>query len=70
MLTEPSMPGRITHDDVQLDAPTSRAIANGIGERLRQALGAEAPFPDKLQKLLDEMRDREAHDTGPKGKVS
>jgi hypothetical protein len=57
------MPGRITHDSVQLDAPTSRAVANGIGERLRQALGNEAPFPDKLQKLLDEMREREARES-------
>ena len=70
MLTEPLMPGRLTTHDVQLDAPTSRAIANGIGERLRQALGTEAPFPDKLQKLLDQMRDREADDREAKGKVS
>ena len=64
------MPGRISFNDVQLDAPTSRAVANGIGERLRQAIGTEAPFPDKLQKLLDEMRDRETREIGPKGKVS
>ena len=64
------MPGRNSVHDVQLDAPTSRAIANGIGERLRQAIGTEAPFPDKLQKLLDEMRDREAREIGPEGKVS
>lgn len=70
MLTEPSMPGRSSLHDVQLDAPTSRAVANGIGERLRQALGREATFPDRLQKLLDEMHDREARDTGPGGKVS
>jgi len=70
MLTEPSMPGRTSLDDVQLDALTSRAIAKGVGERLRQALGTEAPFPDRLQKLLDEMRDREACDTGPMGKIS
>lgn len=56
------MPGRMPNDSVQLDAPTSRAVANGIGERLRQALGGEAPFPAKLQNLLDEMRDREARD--------
>jgi len=64
------MPGRLTTHDVQLDAPTSRAIANGIGERLRQALGTETPFPDKLQKLLDAMRNREADDSEPTGKVS
>jgi len=60
MLTELHMP----QNSAQLDAPTSRAVANGIGERLRQALGGEAAFPDKLQKLLDEMRDREARAGG------
>jgi hypothetical protein len=61
------MPGRITTDDVHLDAGTSRAVAQGIGERLRQALGTEGPFPDRLQRLLDEMRDRETHERPPKG---
>lgn len=60
------MPGRITTNEVQLDARTSRDVARGIGERLRQALGAEGPFPDRLQRLLDEMRDREAHENGSK----
>ncbi|MDQ8729894.1 hypothetical protein [Bradyrhizobium sp. LHD-71] len=59
---EPVMAGRITISNVQLDAPTSRAVADGIGERLRQALGAEPPVSDRLQKLLDEMRQREARD--------
>jgi 3-dehydroquinate synthetase len=57
------MPGRITHDSVQLDAPTSRAVANGIGERLKQSLGSDAPFPDRLQKLLDQMREIEARES-------
>jgi hypothetical protein len=61
------MPGRITTNDVQLDAQTSRAVAQGIGERLRQALGTEGPFPDRLQRLLDEMRDREMHELPTKG---
>lgn len=60
---EPVMAGRIATDDVQLDTPTSRAVAKGIGEKLQQALGTEQRFPDRLQKLLDEMRDREAHPT-------
>ena len=64
------MPGRITIDSVQLDAPTSRAVANGIGERLRQSIGSETSFPDRLQKLLDEMRDREARDNNAKPKNS
>ncbi len=57
------MPGRITLDIVQLDPATSRAVANGIGERLRQSLGGEAPFPDRLQKLLDAMRENEARES-------
>jgi hypothetical protein len=61
------MPGRITTNDFQLDSPTSRAVAQGIGERLRQALGTEGPFPDRLQRLLDEMRDREAAESHAKG---
>jgi hypothetical protein len=61
------MPSPIRTNDVQLDARTSRAVAQGIGERLRQALGTEGPFPDRLQRLLDEMRDRETHEGRTKG---
>ena len=54
------MPGPI---DITLDAPTSRAVAQGIGEKLRQTLRTEADFPDKLQELLDELHRREeGHD--------
>ena len=70
MLTELHMPGRMPLDSVQLDASTSRAVAHGIGERLRNALGSETPFPDKLQKLLDEMRERETRATGESRKTS
>ncbi len=61
------MPGRISND--QMDASTSRAVAHGIGERLRQSLATEARFPERLQRLLDEMADREARD-GDKSKNS
>lgn len=53
------MPGRLTFDQMQLDALTSRAIAKGIGERLRQVMGAEPSYPDELQRLINEMRERE-----------
>jgi hypothetical protein len=56
------MPARITMNDVELDAWTSRAVAHGIGERLRKALAPEGPFPERLQELLDEMRAREARE--------
>jgi hypothetical protein len=62
------MSGRITTNDTQLDPLTSRAVTHGIGESLRQALGTEGPFPDRLQKLLDEMRQRETHERPAKGR--
>ena len=61
------MLGRITTDDTEMDVPTSRAVAHGIGEKLRQTLGPESRCPDQLQRLLDEMRDREAHEVSAKG---
>lgn len=56
------MPGRMS-ETVHLDAPTSRAVAKGIGEKLQQTLGTEQQCPDRLQKLLDEMRARETRET-------
>lgn len=46
----------------EIDATTSRAVAHGIGEKLRQSLGADSRCPDRLQRLLDALRDREARD--------
>lgn len=60
------MAARINTTDIQIDAPTSRAVAQGIGEKLRQTLGTEPRFPDRLQQLLTEMRDLEAHETSVK----
>ena len=57
---ELAMPSRIT--SVQLDAPTSRAVAKGIGEKLQQTLVTETRFPDRLQKLLDALSEREANE--------
>jgi hypothetical protein len=59
---EQIMAGRITTDNVQLDATTSRAVARGIGEKLRQSINTDQRFPDRLQKLLDEMQTREARE--------
>lgn len=61
------MPGHTTSDDSEMDAPTSRAVSHGIGEKLRQTLGPESGCPDRLQKLLDAMRDREARELSAKG---
>lgn len=57
---ENRMPGRIA--DLRMDAPTSRAVAKGIGEKLQQTLDTDQRCPDRLQKLLDEMRAREAYE--------
>jgi hypothetical protein len=59
---EPAMAERITNPNsrIDLDAPTSRAVAKGIGEKLQQTLDPEQRFPDRLQKLLDKIRDSEA----------
>jgi len=54
------MPDRIA--DEKIDATTSREIVRGIGEKLRQSLGAEQRFPDRLQRLLDALRERELLD--------
>ena len=54
------MPDRAAFE--KIDATTSRAIANGIGEKLRQSLGAESRFPERLQRLLDALRERETRD--------
>ena len=64
------MPGRISLDSVQLDDTTSRAVAHGIGERLRQSIGSEAHFPDRLQKLLDAMREQETRASDAKSTTS
>ena len=54
------MPDRTA--DEKLDPATSREVARGIGENLRQSLGADARCPDRLQRLLDALRDREARE--------
>lgn len=59
------MPARISPHDPQIDRTTGRDVARGIGERLKQAIGPEAAFPDHLQQLIDEMRAREARSESP-----
>ena len=56
------MAGSITTDNTQMDALTSRAVAKGIGEKLQRTLGTQQPYPDRLQKLLEKMRDQEARE--------
>jgi hypothetical protein len=63
------MPGHLTDETLPLDATTSREVAKGIGERLRLTLSNDAPFPDRLQRLLDRMRELERRENGTTGKT-
>ena len=40
----------------EIDGLTNSYMRKVIGERLGQHLGTEAPMPDRLQRLLDELR--------------
>jgi hypothetical protein len=43
--------------DITLDGRTSRAIRDGIGERLREMMAPAAPLPSRLQNLMSRLRD-------------
>jgi hypothetical protein len=60
------MKSRHTNNDIEsLDNKSSRAICDGVGERLRQVLRPESTnLSSHLQHLVDELRRREAD--GPK----
>lgn len=42
-----------------INRTTNASIRRAIGDRLSQHLGPEAPMPDRLQKLIEEMRRQE-----------
>ena len=50
-----------------MDASTSRAVAKGIGEKLQRTLDTQQRYPDRLQKLLEKMRDQEAREASTSG---
>lgn len=52
---------RATHmaDDASIDAATSRAVCDGIGERLRDTLKREDNFPRQITDLLERLDKQE-----------
>jgi hypothetical protein len=50
---------RINNDHDQLDRKTTRAICDGVGERLQQYIRPETTLPTHLEKLLEELRRRD-----------
>jgi hypothetical protein len=43
----------------QLDRKTTRAICDGVGERLQQYIRPETTLPTHLEQLLEELRRRD-----------
>ena len=50
---------RINNDHDQLDRKTTRAICDGVGERLQQYIRPETTLPTHLEQLLEEFRRRD-----------
>ena len=50
---------RINSDYEQIDRKTTRAICDGIGERLQQYMRPETTLPTHLEQLLEELRRRD-----------
>jgi len=50
---------RVNSDYEQIDRKTSRAICDGIGERLQETLRPETTLPTHLEQLLEELRRRD-----------
>jgi hypothetical protein len=60
---ELAMNSRITDTGEQIDRKTSRSICDAVGERLQQSLRPEeTAVPTYLQRLMDELRKRDASD--------
>jgi hypothetical protein len=56
---EPAMTAPFADDSEQIDRRTSRAICDGIGERLQQNLRPEPHLTSYLEHLLNELRKRD-----------
>ena len=44
---------------VPIDPAAGRAVSKGISEKLKQTLGPDAQMPDRLQQLLNQLRQNE-----------
>lgn len=50
--------------DASIDAATSRAVCDGIGERLRDTLRQDHDFPRQITDLLDRLDRQEDQRSG------
>jgi hypothetical protein len=55
------MDSPINGDFEHIDHKTSRSICDAVGERLQQNLPPERSLTPDLQRLMDELRRREAN---------
>jgi hypothetical protein len=53
------MNGQNDSDYESIDHKTSRSICDAIGERLQQRLRPETELPQPLQRLVDQLRQRD-----------
>lgn len=53
------MTGRSTDDSEAMDRKTSRSICDAVGERLQRNLPPESRLPNQLQRLVDELNQRD-----------
>ena len=50
---------RVNTEDEQMDRKTTRAICDGVGERLQQYMRPETTLPTHLEQLLEALRRRD-----------
>lgn len=50
------MPDRPSDRRASIDHGTSLSICKAIGDRLGEQMGPDTPVPNRLQRLLDEIR--------------
>jgi hypothetical protein len=60
------MNSRFTDNSEGIDGKTSRSICDAVGERLQQNLRPSSGLSPHLQKLMDELRDREKSRRSPR----
>ena len=58
-MQELAMSSRINNEHEQIDYRTSRSICDAVGERLQQSMRPETELSPHLQRLVDELRQRD-----------
>lgn len=48
-----------SHGGIEIDHRTSRAVCEGIGERLRDLMTPTTPLPRRLEELMNRLREIE-----------